>query len=218
MTRVEHARRQLQSSRAAVGRDTLTILGGALLAVILGNLAGFGAPVGDLSSPTPEDSSTIIGGGSLPPRVTFPPIDTLGGVVNPTVGFEVTPTPIPIITLGPSASPSPSPSPSVKPTVKPSAKPTPTPTATPAPVAVLSCLVSDLTVTCDGSGSQHVKPADPAAYSWTFGDLATATGVTAQHVYSAYGPYTITLTVTGLDGVTTSTNFQDVNLTPPPTP
>ncbi|MBI3752039.1 MAG: hypothetical protein HY263_10360, partial [Chloroflexi bacterium] len=79
----------------------MTILGGALLAVILGNVAGFGAPVTDLSSATPDDSSMIIGGGSLPPHPTFPPLETVGQIVNATVGFQATPTPIPIITLGP---------------------------------------------------------------------------------------------------------------------
>ena len=211
--------RRSRPTRSTVGRDTLTILGGALLALMLGNLAGFGAPVADLSSPTPDDSSTLVGVGSLAPHPTFPPLETLGAIVNPSTGFEATPTPIPIITLAP-PTPSPTATPTPRPTTKPTPKPTPTPhpTPTPAPVAGFFCTVDDLTVSCDASASQHVKPGDPGAYSWTFGDGEVGTGVTVQHLYLAYDTYTVTLTVTGVDGVTTSTTLHDVTLTAPPPP
>lgn len=182
-----------------VARDTLTILGFALLAVVLGNLAGLGGPVGDLSSPTPEDSSTIIGGGSLPPRPTFPPIDTLGPIVNPTVGFQATPTPIPIITLGPpTQSPSPSVAPSRKPTPKPPPTPTPTPTPTlpPIPSAAFTCAVNGLALSCSVDSQ-----AGATSWSWDWGDgSALDIGPTAQHTYPGPSTYLVKLTASGPGG------------------
>lgn len=48
-----------------------------------------------------------------------------------------------------------------------------------------------------------------ASYSWNFGDGTTATtsSPTTSHVYSTPGSYTITLTVTGADGCSTSVVF-----------
>ena len=203
MTTVEHARRRFRSTRATVGRDTITILGGALLAVIIGNLAGFMVPTGDLASPTPEDTSTIIGGGSRPPRVTFPPVDTLGGVVNPTVGFQATPTPIPIITLGPSQSPSPSPS--VKPSVKPSAKPSPTPSPITA-VAAFSCVATDLTLDCTDQST------DATSWDWDWGDgtAHTLAGGPQSHTYAQAGTFPVTLQLTPLGPKSFVTHTYDV--------
>ena len=42
------------------------------------------------------------------------------------------------------------------------------------------------------------------SYTWDFGDANTATGVTVEHAYSESGKYTITLTVTDNDGVSSS--------------
>ena len=56
-----------------------------------------------------------------------------------------------------------------------------------------------LTVALNASASSD-SDGSITAYSWTFGDGGTATGVTAQHVYSQSGTYTITLTVTDDDG------------------
>jgi PKD repeat protein len=43
------------------------------------------------------------------------------------------------------------------------------------------------------------------AWSWQFGDDATAVGQTAGHVYAQAGNYTVTLTVTGPGGASTAT-------------
>ncbi|MBM9538468.1 PKD domain-containing protein [Desulfobulbus alkaliphilus] len=43
-----------------------------------------------------------------------------------------------------------------------------------------------------------------ASSTWSFGDGATGTGSTAQHLYTAAGAYTATLTVTATNGLTSS--------------
>jgi PKD repeat protein len=186
--------------------DTLTILGGAVLAVLLVNLSGFGAPMVDAGSPTPPDTGLVVAR-SEAPIPTLPPLDTLGPIVNSSVGIEATPTPIPIITLGPS------PSVDASASLGPSPKPTPRPTPPPPPVAFFTCpTVHDLVIFCDGSASTH---AQPGSYAWTFGDTTTGTGITIQHTYAAYDTYTVTLTVTGLDGATTSTALRVVSVVAP---
>ena len=41
---------------------------------------------------------------------------------------------------------------------------------------------------------------NPLSYAWNFGDGATATGIAVNHVYSAAGSYTLTLTVSSATG------------------
>lgn len=73
----------------------------------------------------------------------------------------------------------------------PVARITVSPTSGPAP----------LTVTVSGSTSS-----DPdgtiTSYAWTFGDGATASGVSAEHTFAAAGDYAVTLTVTDDDAAT----------------
>ncbi|WP_428253061.1 PKD domain-containing protein [Gynuella sp.] len=61
-----------------------------------------------------------------------------------------------------------------------------------------------IAVTFDGSGSS-----DPDgtinAYSWSFGDGRTGTGVSPSHVYTTAGVYNVTLTVTDNSGVSDAT-------------
>jgi N-acetylneuraminic acid mutarotase len=64
-------------------------------------------------------------------------------------------------------------------------------------------------VTFDGRGSYH--PAGlPLAYSWTFGDGASGSGITPAHVYTDNGTYTVTLTVS--DGVASGTSSGTVTI------
>jgi|GEM_PF-6438472 len=75
------------------------------------------------------------------------------------------------------------------------------------PESGFTCYFSDLTVTFDASSSY-----DPdgfiVSYSWNFGDGSTASGQTVTHTYSSAGTYTVTLTVTDNEGLTSSTSKQ----------
>jgi PKD repeat protein len=85
--------------------------------------------------------------------------------------------------------------------------------ATP-PTAAFTSSITYLTVSADASGSSD--PNGPiASYSWSFGDGSTGSGVTAQHVYAAPGPYTVRLTVVDADGSSASTT-RTVTATAPP--
>ncbi len=72
-----------------------------------------------------------------------------------------------------------------------------------APVASFTASPSSgaapLTVAVNAAGSTD-SDGSITSYAWDFGDGGTATGVTAQHVYSQAGTYTIKLTVTDDDG------------------
>ena len=118
------------------------------------------APSLDSSAPA---SSTDPGSG--PEQVL--PTDLVVSPVTPKPTHKATPKPTarPVVHAAvptPAPTPRPTPKPTHKPTPKPTAKPTPAPTM---PVAFLSCSVSALTVTCNGSAST-----DATSYAWNFGD------------------------------------------------
>ena len=73
------------------------------------------------------------------------------------------------------------------------------------PTAAFTTNIDNLDVAFDGSIST-----DPDGvivdYAWDFGDANTGTGATPNHTYAADGTYTVTLTVTDDDGLTTSTS------------
>ncbi|HYK94557.1 MAG TPA: hypothetical protein VE011_01665 [Candidatus Dormibacteraeota bacterium] len=113
--------------RRLLWRDSATILIGVVLALLVAQtlLPGTGpVPAG---SPTPAPSGIAIG--SFLPQASPGPGETFGPIIDPSLGIDATPTPIPVITPGPTRKPSP------KPTPKPTPGPTPTtaPTNTQAP-------------------------------------------------------------------------------------
>jgi len=73
----------------------------------------------------------------------------------------------------------------------PVARITVSPTSGPAP----------LTVTVSGSASTDAD-GTITSYAWTFGDGATASGVSAEHTFASAGNYALTLSVTDDDGAT----------------
>jgi PKD repeat protein len=62
--------------------------------------------------------------------------------------------------------------------------------------------VTLMTVSCSGAGSKNAS-----AWTWEWGDGSPLdSGSTAQHTYLLAGDYTVTLTVTGLNGVSTDSD------------
>ncbi len=87
------------------------------------------------------------------------------------------------------------------------------------PVADIEYEVDELTVEVSGAKSRAPDDGSITTYSWTFGDGATATGVTATHTYAANGSYEITLIVTDDKGASNSTSVTvDVKTNPIPPP
>jgi PKD repeat protein len=64
-------------------------------------------------------------------------------------------------------------------------------------------------VSFDGSGSADPPSGSIVSYEWSFGDgSAVAGGATPSHTYAAVGLFTVTLTVTGSDGLIAQTTRQ----------
>lgn len=86
------------------------------------------------------------------------------------------------------------------------------------PVAAFAVLTGNPTVgrpvVFDGSRSSD-PTTSIVSYSWSFGEGGTGTGSTPSHVYSNYGTYTVTLTITDANGLSNSTS-QQVAIHEPP--
>ena len=74
-------------------------------------------------------------------------------------------------------------------------------------------LVGD-TVTFDASASTP-NGGTIVRYDWNFGDGASATGSITTHVYTTFGTYTVTLTVTDSEGLTDATSKSITIYAPP---
>lgn len=211
--------------RLTLWRDSATILIGVILALLGAQVflpAGSGAPIGSAMA---FPSGVAIG--SLPPPVSLAPGETFGPIIDPSLAIDATPTPIPVITIGPTLSPTPVPAPtaSAKPTPKPSkapapsktpgstVNPSPTPSATPAPPtppeAHFTFAVNVFVVSFTNTST------DATSWQWDFDDLTTSTlEDPPPHTY-APGNYTVTLTVSGPGG---SDSVQDTVTVLEPTP
>ena len=91
-----------------------------------------------------------------------------------------------------------------------------TATAIPPPVASFQPSCSYLSCSFDGSGSTS-PGSSITSYAWDFGDGQIGSGATTTHSYASAGPYTVTLTVTNTQNVSSSITGQ-VNAAAPPAP
>jgi hypothetical protein len=200
--------------RVVLWRDSATILVVVVLALLLWQAL---APV---DTGTPTDSGAAPTGGvvtSLPPGVTLAPGVTFGQIVPPSLAIDATPTPIPVITLGPSPSPSPSPRPSASPkaspkpsktpsssanpTVVPTEPPTEPPTAPPPPPVANFTWTEGLLCAVDFTNTSS----NDTSWDWDFGDTSGSTASSPTHVYGSAVTYSVTLTINGgADSVTKS--------------
>lgn len=73
-----------------------------------------------------------------------------------------------------------------------------------APIASASVQCTGLSCSFDGSGSSD-SDGSVTGYHWSFGDGATAEGVTATHTYASAGSFPVVLTVTDDKGAASST-------------
>ena len=161
------------ATRAALLRDTATILVGAILALLAAQaLVALGQGSASPSATPPDDTDVAIasGDGSLP---TLPGLETVGPIVNPSVHIDATPTPVPFRTRAPSPSRPPRRSPS------PSAPPKTATLTVTVEVPNLdggSAVASDWTVTVTGAG------ASPATFKGS--GSGTKVKITAGKTYT----------------------------------
>ncbi|WP_123380363.1 LamG-like jellyroll fold domain-containing protein, partial [Pseudokineococcus lusitanus] len=83
------------------------------------------------------------------------------------------------------------------------------------PTASFTARADGLAVAVDAAASSD--PEGPVTYAWTFGDGATATGVTASHTYRSGGSYEVALVVTDSEGQRARTTRTVQALAPAPT-
>lgn len=87
------------------------------------------------------------------------------------------------------------------------------------PFAVISSkLISqtELRFEFDGTASMDSNNQAVASYSWTFGDGASASGAKPVHTYVKGGAYTVSLTVTDINGVSNTVTAVVQAVQPPP--
>ena len=118
---------EVVNRRRILWRDSAFILIGVVVALLLAQflLPGDGGTGSD--DPTDLQTGAALGL-TFAPR-TLAPGETLGPILDPGLGIDATPTPIPVITLGPP----PKPTPTLKPGETAGPTPSPTPRITPRP-------------------------------------------------------------------------------------
>jgi hypothetical protein len=201
--------------RRQLWRDTALILSGLVVALLVANLvlpgiAGLAGP-----SPSPGPSGLLA---APSPSAQGATGATQQPILDPGLGIA-TPTPIPVITLPPTGTSAPStprpistPRPTRAPTPPPPTKapptPQPTPEVTPIPppgVHVSCTALPAMTVSC----SVVVTDVVAGSETWDMGGQgAIVTGGDGSDsitfLYDAEGTYHVVVSVTGLDGSTTS--------------
>lgn len=117
-------------------RDSAIILIGVVIALLV---AQFLLPrtTGTVSGEPSDYASGMVIGSYGAPR-TLAPGETFGPILDPSLGIDATPTPIPAITLGPTRKPDPAATPAPTPRLTPAPTPklTPKPTKTPRPPTI----------------------------------------------------------------------------------
>jgi hypothetical protein len=112
--------------RRQLWRDTAIVLSGVVIALLVANMAFPRISEFASASPTPIPTTVIDG---PTPGVESLPAESAVPIVDPSLGIDATPTPIPIVTLPPTGTSAPA-LPSA--TLPPGATPRPTPTRPPA--------------------------------------------------------------------------------------
>ncbi len=208
---------EVVNRRRILWRDSAFILIGVVIALLVAQTLlprSAGTVTGE-----PSDFSTGVALGSIGSPRTLAPGETVGPIIDPSLGIDATPTPIPVITLAPTRKPdpiaTPTPTPTVTPaptatpriTPRPTTTPrptrtptptgTPTPTQTPAPTADFTWNQSGLTTVVDftdGSSGSVVT------WSWEFEGGGSSSQPNPSHDFGLPGVYSVTLTVTGPGG------------------
>jgi len=214
--------------RRQLWRDTAVILSGVVAALLIANLVFPTITAIRQGSPTPPPTGFILGpapSGAESPGLTDEPI------VDPSLGIDTRPTPIPQRTLPPTgtaapthpgatlappptATPRPTPTPAPTPTPEPTPTPTPEPTPIPPPSVHLSCTsLPALTVSCTATMTDGV----PGSQAWVMGGAGSIVSGgdgsdSITFIYDAEGTYHVVVTITGLDGSSTS-DATDVTVT-----
>jgi len=206
--------------RRQLWRDTAMILSAMIGVLLVTNLV-FPQIAGIASaSPSPAPTGITIGPGTSADA----PSGTDAPVVDPGLGIDASPSPVPVITLPPTGTfapprPGTTPRPTVRPTPRPTVRPTPTPNPTPTPtptpgptptpeitpaptpipppVANFDCTPGPgLVLSCTDFST------DATSWTWDWGDGTSDTGSNPpDHTYSSdISPVTVTLTVDGPGG------------------
>jgi hypothetical protein len=198
--------------RRQLWRDTVIILSGILVALLATQLLLPRAGGTAVASPTPIPTGVVIGPSASPDAGL--PGSSAVPLVDPSLGIDATPSPIPVVTLPPTGSAAPThpgstpaatlkptrtPSPTPRPTQVPTPAPTPTPEPTPIPAPHASFTWSQdgltTTVLFADASSGAID-----SWSWDFGDGASSSEASPSHDYGSIGAWQVTLTVTGPGG------------------
>jgi PKD domain len=200
--------------RRQLWRDTAIILSGMVIALLVAQLVLPGLGGTAVASPTPGPTGVVTDAPATANAGLTGP--TSGPLVDPSLGIDATPTPIPVVTLpatGTAAPPHPGSTPAAtrvptpKPTRAPAPTPPPTPVPTPVPTPALTPVPSPqaaFTWSQDGlTTTVHFADASTGAidtWSWDFGDGGSSSDANPSHDYGGGGAWQVTLTVSGPGG------------------